>query len=221
MDKLIIVDSNEAAMADKIITKLREEGIEIRTQNLEYDYYIPSELYGAVIERKTVLDLLNSVKSKRLWNQLERMTRVENADPYLILEGNLNIIKKFTKWDVDSVAGIILSIPASWNIPIIPSMSEFWTVKILSAMVRRYQQEKLDKLPPLRIKLKTDNLREKALFFLCGLPMINRKRAEILLETFKSPIEAIENVEFWKEIKGFGNKIVKEATEILYYTEER
>ena len=215
MAGMIFINSNEYVMAKRVVAELKlVTDIEI-DKDLPTDYFIPSfdGDRGAILERKTLLDLLHSAADKRLWKQLEMLNDTVH-EPYLILEGNLNMIKKFSKWNPDSIASLIVSVPGSWKIPIIPSMSQYWTARILLALIRRYQIKKVKNAPSLRYKPRMKTKEENALFFLCGLPNIGPKRAKELLSFYRTAYEAILDVEHWDEV--IGEKTRDKIVDILF-----
>ncbi len=71
-------------------------------------------------------------------------------------------------------------------------------------------------VPIIRSRPKLMDLADFQEFFLAGLPMINTKRARLILNKFKTPIEALNRVNEWEKIPTVGKKIVKEVTKVLF-----
>ena len=84
----IVVDSRESVAAPKIVSGLRDMGVKVRVELLEAgDYYILGEK-PVLVERKHVTDLVGSVRTRRLWSELDAVKRAE-AEPLLLVEGSL------------------------------------------------------------------------------------------------------------------------------------
>jgi ERCC4-type nuclease len=67
-----------------VIEALRERGVSVELRCLETgDYALPGHV---LVERKTVLDLHESIRRGRLWGQLGGMRRASRL-PYLLVEG--------------------------------------------------------------------------------------------------------------------------------------
>lgn len=95
----LIIDSRENQVLNKIITpeysSLFEKYVIIRRKLLECgDYMIVNvpTTYKILIERKTVSDLLSSIKDGRYYTQMENMKKLNSAgivnDIYYIIENN-------------------------------------------------------------------------------------------------------------------------------------
>jgi ERCC4-type nuclease len=66
---MIVVDSNEAAENESMVESLRKV-VEVAVKPLPAgDYLIVGRESNALVERKTIMDFLNSLKG-RLWDQL-------------------------------------------------------------------------------------------------------------------------------------------------------
>jgi len=68
----VCVDSNEAAMAGKIVNYLRLSGCSVKVVNLPDCDYLVSDRCG--IERKEVKDFAQSLKDGRLFEQARRLS---------------------------------------------------------------------------------------------------------------------------------------------------
>ncbi|MEM3479208.1 MAG: hypothetical protein QXV74_04110, partial [Candidatus Bathyarchaeia archaeon] len=71
---------------------------------------------------------------------------------------------------------------------------------------------------------KTETLAEAQIYFLSSLPNIGREKAVDLLKIYKTPFNALANVERWpKDVYGFGPKTTKRIKEVLHtvYKEEK
>lgn len=213
MKPRIVIDSREAVAVPKIVSSLRESEVDIRVELLESgDYYIPST-NPVIIERKQVMDLVGSIKSKRMWNELEKMMRTE-ARPLLLIEGSLSLIEKFTKWNPKSIVGIINSIVFEWQIPTVTVPSQRWTVIYLIGLAEDLVKEKENKIVPLRVKEKTEKPEDYIRMVVEGLPNVGGQRAIKLLEHFET-IRNLANAspEELTHVEGIGKKIAEKIYE--------
>ena len=75
----------------------------------------------------------------------------------------------------------------------------------------------LDKYPVIRVKPKLKGIREQQIFFLCGLPGISYARAIRILETYKTPYNAIMKVRRWDiDVAGIGPGILDKVHKVLF-----
>ena len=73
------------------------------------------------------------------------------------------------------------------------------------------------KYPVVRVKPRFKNIAEQQIFFLCGLPGVSYARAERVLRTYKTPYNAIVQVNRWDvDVEGIGEKIVEKVQKILF-----
>lgn len=216
----LIVDVNERSLAKRVIKNLKLLNINIDSENLVAgDYYIPGVegLQSYLVERKTTTDLVLSVKTRRLWDQLLAIKSVENVTPLLIIEGSLSQIEKFSGWRPPAVAAILATIAFDWKVQILPSSSERWTAYILYSLCRRAQIKEEPRPRPLRVSASLElTPQEAARYVLEGFPMIGPSKAEEILKYFGNLYEAITHVDWWNRLPGIGKKTISKIKEILY-----
>jgi len=211
----IVVDSREASKQPRIVEGLRNLGVEVKTELLEAgDFYIPAGEKSVLVERKTPGDFVGSVRTRRLWDEIEAMKRAE-ARPLLLIEGSLSIIEQLTDWAPTSVAGIINSIMFDWQIPIIILPSRKWTTIYLATLSKELITPKT-RIYPLRTKPKVEKLEDYPQIVLEGLPDISAGRAKKLLETFGS-VRSVVNagIDELKEVPGIGEKIAEKIWKVV------
>ncbi|MGQ4832989.1 MAG: ERCC4 domain-containing protein [Candidatus Asgardarchaeia archaeon] len=73
-----------------------------------------------------------------------------------------------------------------------------------------------ESIPIIRSRPKLMDIADFQEFFLAGLPMINTKRAQLILRAFKTPIDALKRIDEWEKIPTVGKKIVKEVKKVLF-----
>ena len=211
---MIVVDSREAFTSPKLVDALREK-TEVRVEPLEAgDYYIPGN-QSFLVERKTVSDFVISVKDGRLWGELEKMKSSNAGHLFLLVEGPLGLIEKFTNWNPASVAGLLLSVEDGWGVPILWSHNAVWTHFYLLSMVNRAKRE-AGKEYCLSFAPKKVEPEKIQLTVVSSLPGVGPEKAKRLLEhfgTLRRFFSASE--EELREVEGIGKKISKRLTRLF------
>jgi len=157
-----------------------------------------------IIERKTLNDFLSSFYSKRLMNQLINLTKYPRK--ILILEGNINDLDQDK---IKKIKGLILSISVSYQIPIIYSLNELETSKILIKILTKTKKQY-----SIRILKNKKTIEEKKEYILQGFPNIGVKKSKELIKIFKT-IKNIINQNQTKLEKVLDNKTTKEFLKII------
>lgn len=211
----IIVDSREASKQKEIIEALRKAGIRVAISALSVgDYYLMAceDKKPILVERKSVIDFANSIRDNRVWEQVKLLKQAEEEEelkPVILLEGNLNTIIRFTKWNITVILRIIDEITLNWKIPIIPSPNKEATTKWLIAKAKALGETNKKKPPRLRVKKKPMTINERILYVAEGLvgPTLARK----LLEHFKTlkNVANASTLELMK-VEGIGEKRARE-----------
>ncbi len=194
---LITADYREQASG--IPKLLEEKGIYIQLCRLDTgDYILNNEL---VIERKSAVDFIQSLVSGRLFSQCSRMVR-SSMQPLILLEGNL--YETDHQIDPKALKGALLSVSASWRIPVIYSEDKVDTAELLYIL----QQQGTPKGPWIRAKgIKSKRMDSQRLRMLQGLPGTGPERASRLLTHFGN-IEAIvtASCKNLQKVEGIGKK---------------
>jgi len=176
---MIIVDSREAAETPGIYRSLSKV-VEVEVKVLPAgDYYVIGLEKNALIERKSVLDFLNSLKG-RLWEQLEAMKEFE-GEKIILLEGYLALYRK-RGWSEKSILAIMDSIVNKWGVPIIPVPDKKATLTYLAWKDKALGSAKKPREYPLRIKRGEMTLEEQAVYTMEGLT--GHETAKALLRHF-------------------------------------
>jgi len=207
----IIIDTREASAAPKIIKGLKEQGANIRTQALEKGDYIISDL--CAIERKTVHDFVYTLTRRYLFEQLFKLKEVY-VKPFILIEGYLPIVYKFSKIQPASIWGAMFAI-AKQGIALIHTSNHKETVDFLYTAAK--QEQIVEKRTPIVHAIKkTDTLADAQIFFIASLPNIGREKAVSILNSYQTPLNALLNVENWKkEAYGLGPIITEKVKQVL------
>lgn len=208
---IIIVDSREASTAPKIIKGLKEHGAEISIRVLEKGDYIISD--QCAFERKTVHDFIYTLTRRYLFEQLFKLREVY-AKPFMIIEGYMPIIYKYSKIKPSSVWGALFAL-AKQGVYMVHTNSYKETIDFLYTAAR--QEQIVEKRSPVVHPVKKiETLAEAQIFFLASLPNIGREKAMALLESYKAPLNALTNMERWsKDIHGLGPKITEKVKRVV------
>jgi Fanconi anemia group M protein len=208
----IIVDSREASTAAKIVKGLKEHGANIRTETLQKGDYIISD--QCAIERKTVHDFVYTLTRRYLFEQLSGLKEVY-PKPFILIEGYLPIIYKFSRIKPASVWGAMFAL-AKQGICLIHTNSYKETVDFLYTAAKQEQMVE-KRIPVVHPFKKHGTLAESQIFFIASLPKIGREKTVALLRSYHTPMNALANVEQWaKDVHGLGPKITKIVKNVLH-----
>jgi ERCC4-type nuclease len=212
----IIVDSREAKTAPKIVKGLTELGAEISIQYLEKGDYVISNL--CAFERKTVSDFVYTLTRRYLFDQLYTLKECYEQ-PFILIEGYLPIIYKYSKIQPSSVWGAMFAL-AKQGINLIHTNSYKETVDFLYTAAK--QEQIIEKRSPVVHPVKKhESLADAQIFFMASLPNIGREKAVSLLNSYQCPLNALNNVDRWsKDVNGLGPKISKKVKDVIYETYE-
>ena len=213
----IIVDSREASTAPKIVKGLKEHGAEISIRVLEKGDYIISDL--CAFERKTVHDFVYTLTRRYLFEQLFKLKEIY-AKPFMIIEGYMPIIYKFSKIQPASVWGAMFAL-AKQGIYMIHTNSYKETIDFLYTAAKQEQivEKRIPVVHPIK---KLETLSEAQIFFLASLPNIGREKAVALLKSYQAPLNALINVDRWsKDVHGLGPKITKKVKQVIHEPYEK
>lgn len=207
----IIVDGREASSATKIIKGLVERGVHVKTETLEKGDYILSD--ECAVERKTVNDFVYTLTRRYLFEQLFRL---KDAYPrsFILLEGYLPIIYKFSHIQPAAVWGAMFNL-AKNGIAIVNTASQKETVDFLYVAAR--QEQVVEKRTPVvHAFKKCDTLADAQVYFVASLPSIGREKAEAILKSYQTPLNALINVDDWsKTVHGLGPVITNRVKEVI------
>jgi len=213
----IIVDSREASTAPKIVKGLKELGAEIRVEVLDKGDYIISDL--CAFERKTVHDFVYTLTRRYLFEQLFKLKEAY-AKPFILIEGYLPIIYKFSKIQPASVWGAMFAL-AKQGIFMVQTTSYKETTDFLYTAARQEQivEKRVPTVHPVK---KTETLAEAQIFFMASLPNIGREKAIALLKSYQAPLNALINIDQWpKDVHGLGPRITEKVKQVIHEPYEK
>jgi len=192
------------------------------------DILIVGDKRAVAVERKTVTDFINSVRTSRLWDQLLRFMKTESILNYQIVRRVVVIHGSFERhisgWDDTSMArlwastmGAFLETLFVYETPIVFAENDTALTALLRILVKREESGANDKLPPPRWFRKQAKLelptKDRKLYVLDSIPLIGESQAKALLDHFGN----IENVaKASREELQHVEKIGKKKAELIY-----
>lgn len=183
-----------------------------------------------VIERKTPGDLLTSLQTGRLQDQLKRL--VEDCDyPFLLIEGHMfatedgfvRFKSQTLKWKFTSVQNILITAQLS-GVYLVFSDNRRCTAAVVEAMFNYFQKEEhLSLLRPKVFRPFPDDLTTIREMIVAAVPGIGPELSKRLIETFGTPAEVfLANKEELMKVEGIGPSKVEKMIEVIFpkYTED-
>lgn len=182
----IFVDNAEP---HDIVVKLMEKNTDVHVQALPIgDYYLCGEEGEVILTRKTYPDLIRSLKDATIWTEMGRMCESSVGKKALILEGDINDVHRYSKFEFPAVTGALLSISLDWGFPIIPTNDIAQTVYFITEANKRMGKDKVMRHWKTRHLPRIDET-ERPRYIVEGLPNVGAKKAIALLEKYKSVYE--------------------------------
>jgi ERCC4-type nuclease len=223
----LLVDYRERSVL-KLVEDICEDVVV--TQLSVGDYLLISGSEGIVVERKTINDLLTSIRSNRLWDQLLRMMKTEKVAGYslkrriLLIHGNYKKYFENLDYETDDLKtswsqlmGAYMEILYVYNTPIIHVESDIAFKAFMKILIKRESAGKNDKLPSAKWYMKPVKadlpLKNRKKYILSALPYIGNQLASNLLDHFSTISDiAFAQVEDLKKVP----KIGKKRAELIY-----
>ncbi|MGZ4928954.1 MAG: ERCC4 domain-containing protein [Halobacteriota archaeon] len=207
----IIVDGREASSAEKIVKGLVERGVRVRTETLEKGDYILSD--ECAVERKTVNDFVYTLTRRYLFEQIFRLKEAYPKS-LLLIEGYMPIIYKYSNIQPAAVWGAMFNL-AKNGVAIVNTSSYKETTDFLYVAARQEQMVEKRK-PVVHAFKKCDTLADAQVYFVASLPSIGREKAEAILKSYQTPLNAMINVDDWsKTVQGLGPVITNKVKEVI------
>lgn len=229
---IVIVDKKESSLGKKSggkqiyenLLKIEEKGfLQVEVQNLgdSIDYIIPTmeldNIKYHLMQRKTVSELF---KMDKMFADIREMHMVDNAEVYLLLEGNISSLQRWSKIRPASLIGAVdkvlrTEIYGGLNCKIIPSPNWYYTSLWLfrrAVKVGTPQKKKIDTV--IRDTILASKLKphQRALYFMKGIDGINDVLGRRLLQFYGTPWNAFSNLDNWvKDIQ----RMPKKAPDIV------
>lgn len=180
-----------------------------------------------LIERKTAADFVASLLDRRLDSQLDRLARLKETRPIVIVEGPFNQLV-LGGMDPSEVRQAMLSIQIDWRIPMVRSHDFDHTVQWVVELARRVDRQagaKMNFEPPTETikpasasgkKPKAMGTDAVQLAALQKVPGLGKNKAAMLMERFGS-ISALKaaSVEEIETVPGIGRELAERVVNSL------
>lgn len=142
----IVIDSREDVLNPSFKEYFIGAGLKVSVMRLEEgDFYIPSPVSGAIIERKSWNDFANSILDKRIWAQAKRLSELSRAKslrPYMIIEGDMRDTLSERELPFNALLSVIEVLQRSYNLTVLPVIDKEKTAEWLVYMSKRAKRRK-------------------------------------------------------------------------------
>lgn len=219
---MIIIDYRERKILPGV---LKIDDVEIYNLPIG-DILIPIENEVILIERKSAVDFIESIKTSRLWDQLARIQSSESVLDFKIKRRIIVINDPIlpaifsVKMSWASIFGALQEIVYVYNVQVFHTETENAFFEFLRVLINREKEKRNDSIPNIRwerkINYAKDDLSWK-IYILSSIPFVGEKTAKLLLEKFGT-IENIAKANIYdlKKIKGIGEEKAKLIYRLLH-----
>ncbi len=190
--------------------QLERLGIALERRRLPIGDYVVGP--GTIVERKSALDLHNTITAGRFWRQIGQL-RDNARSPYLIIEG-----RRLWQGPVsaDSVRGLCLA-ASDLGIAVIRTDDAYDTASWIARLAARRQEGAVRDRPVYAQRPRRSRADSPAEQALAAAPGVSVACASALLRAFGS----LENVvlatpEQWQEVTGVGRKRAEALTSMIH-----
>ena len=220
----IYIDTREATQSGakggmsiyKELQKFKDLTIHKENLGQAIDYIVPG-LNGVrhAIQRKTCTEMLHH---EGVLNDCIGMRQLEGAESYLLIEGPLSMIEKFSHMPNYVVIGLVDSILMDYDIKIIPSPNKEWTARWLYQRAKKLGKVKK---PDRILSVGEANspelpLSEQARRVLETFPDMGPKRATALLNHYGTLKYTLDAVDDWaSNVEGIGKKTSESVNKVM------
>jgi ERCC4-type nuclease len=179
------------------------------------DYLLGDKI---IVERKTLTDFLESIKTGRIFQQAYRMAQTE-MNGLIILEGDKSMVDS-SGMSRNAVQGALIHLAVFIGIPVIRSKDIHETASLLIDLLSQCQRQELPRkkeIIPGVTGIKLNKKQRQKLSIIQNLPGIGIKRGLALLEffsTFENILKAAP--EDLVKVGGIGHKLGNSIYSILH-----
>jgi ERCC4-type nuclease len=175
---------------------------------------------GLIVERKTVSDLLASIRDGRLYDQCRRMAAISDL-AVLLVHGSLLADKDYkviadgrtTRWSYWSILMCLMSVQAGGvMVMMVKTTMLADALDKLRKWAKKSDHRKIRKTKGIWLE-PSDAL--KVMGTLVGL-----ETGKLILKEYGSPYKALQHIDEWSSIKGIGPKTIDKAKQRLGINEE-
>lgn len=193
----LFVDDREP---QEVINYLKRNNLAVEVKHIESGDYVFGEV---AIERKTTIDLVNSVVSgsRHLWDQLDTMKRTYTI-PILFIEGQIDHRDRLTM-------GILTTVILFWKYQTVFTKDKEDTSKWVAALFTKYGVGKTGRIPPAAV-IREDTPKQIRWAMLQCIRGVGPKTADRILEEIPdifSALYAPNDLKIYlRKVKGINKK---------------
>ncbi len=178
---------------------LKDIGALVEVREMKKGDYLINKT--VIIERKRSDDFVTSLIQNRLFTQCSYI-RNSPYNPILLIEGD--VYSSGHNISQNTIKGAIVSVAASWQIPVIFSSDNVDTASLIMMIAR---QSGNSNIACTRPGYKPKQIHKQQLYFLQGLPHVGAKTSKALLDHFGVPENIVTATEDeLAQIAGVGHK---------------
>jgi DNA excision repair protein ERCC-4 len=222
----IFIDNKELSMVRLIKKATKSEVVQLPIGDL----IIADDSGALVVERKTVPDFVNSIRSNRLWDQLLRLMKTEEIMGYavkrrlLVIHGsfweytNVTPVNQQLFWS--SIFGALLEIVFVYDTPFVVCENNYAFEVFLRILIDREKKGKHDGLPKARWFRKSIGqlpTKDMKCYLLDAIPLIGEVQAKNLLDYYESVFNIAKSTkDELMRVPGIGEKRAQKIYEIFH-----
>ena len=174
----VVVDDREVKTGISA-RALEDQGFQVEIRRLKVgDYLLDNQV---LVERKTLMDLFQSIKDGRLFSQIGRLQETTCSHKALILEGTTGTFPHWRRRR-DAVQGALITISFFYGLPVLRSRSTDETILLFRFITNQLAATRSGALP--RQGQRPRGKRALQYHILQGLPRVGPDKARKLLEQF-------------------------------------
>jgi len=204
----IVVDNRE--MRSGIAKTLKKLGATLQVESLEVGDYIVSDRVG--VEAKTAGDLAKSIVDRRLFAQLEALSKTFEI-PILLVSGES--LYGASGVNPESIRGALASAVVDFKVPVLNVATPSDAANLLFAIARREQRERKQTLS-LRGSKPEPTMPAFQEYIVASLPGVNTTLAKRLLAKFGSVAAIMQaSLDDLQTVQGIGKTKAQAIREVL------
>lgn len=201
----VVIDSREDAKNPDVRRALELNGLKTAVAKLEVGDYLlltgSREVKPILIERKTSLDLANSIKDNRVWEQARLLLdncADNNYQPLIIVEGDLSRLEK-RGWSIQSVLRAIDTLLLEYGVPVLNTPNKESTIKWMIAKAKSLGKTMDKKVFRLRVEKKPMTIHEKIVY---------------VAESFSGPVLARRLLKKFGSLRNIANASIADLMQV-------